>query len=574
MKKNPKGYVSFVLHAHLPFIHHPESKDYLEEQWLFEAISETYIPLLLNFQKLVEENIDFRITMSMTPPLLNMLDNHLLQQRYIEYLKTHIELAEKEIKRTTYDERVNRLSHYYYDRYSNDLHVFHDIYNDNIIQGFKHFQDLGVLEIITCGATHGYFPILYVNEKTIRAQIGIGVQTYEKYFGKKPRGIWLPECGYVPESDKYLKEFGIEYIITESHGILYANPTPIYGTLSPIVSPEGIVAFGRDMESSRQVWSSINGYPGDFNYREFYRDIGYDADYEYIKPYIAVNGVRVNTGIKYHRITGPTENKDTYDVQWAKDSAEKQAGHFLNSRIEQIEEATKYMDKPPVVLCPYDAELYGHWWYEGPYWLYILFKKIYYDQDKFDLITPSEYIDKYPEIQVCSPCRSSWGANGYSEVWLNETNDYAHKHLHKIGDNMTKLAYDYSSFADSLDAEFETWKGNSNLYDYIHINTTSMGKLQNTKLSILSKEQKEKIIKFRAINQCARELLLLQSSDWLFIITNGTMVDYAKKRIKDHTGRFQKLYEQIIQDNIDKKFLQSLEEKDCIFPEIDFRIYR
>ena len=139
---------------------------------------------------------------------------------------------------------------------------------------------------------------------------------------------------------------------------------------------------------------------------------------------------------------------------------------------------------------------------------------------------------------------------------------------------MTKLAYDYSSFADSLDAEFETWKGNSNLYDYIHINTTSMGKLQNTKLSILSKEQKEKIIKFRAINQCARELLLLQSSDWLFIITNGTMVDYAKKRIKDHTGRFQKLYEQIIQDNIDKKFLQSLEEKDCIFPEIDFRIYR
>ena len=232
------------------------------------------------------------------------------------------------------------------------------------------------------------------------------------------------------------------------------------------------------------------------------------------------------------------------------------------------------MDKPPVVLCPYDAELYGHWWYEGPYWLYILFKKIYYDQDKFDLITPSEYIDKYPEIQVCSPCRSSWGANGYSEVWLNETNDYAHKHLHKIGDNMTKLAYDYSSFADSLDAEFETWKGNSNLYDYIHINTTSMGKLQNTKLSILSKEQKEKIIKFRAINQCARELLLLQSSDWLFIITNGTMVDYAKKRIKDHTGRFQKLYEQITQDNIDKKFLQSLEEKDCIFPEIDFRMYR
>ena len=174
----------------------------------------------------------------------------------------------------------------------------------------------------------GYFPILYVNEKTVKAQIAVGVQTYERYFGKKPRGIWLPECGYVPEADKYLKEFGIEYIITETHGILYANPTPIYGTFAPIVSPEGVVAFGRDIESSRQVWSSINGYPGDFNYREWYRDIGYEADYDYIKPYIAHNGVRVPTGIKYYRITGKTEFKDYYNVQWAKDSAEKQAGHF------------------------------------------------------------------------------------------------------------------------------------------------------------------------------------------------------------------------------------------------------
>ena len=256
--KDIKGYVSFVLHAHLPYIHHPESEEYLEEEWLFEAISETYIPLLLNFQKLVDEKIDFRITMTMTPPLLNMLDNKLLQKRYIKYLKKRIELSKKEIIRTKNDKRLNELSKYYLDRYSNDLYVFKEIYNCNIITGFKHFQDLGVLEIITCGATHGYFPILYVNEKTVRAQIGIGVETYKKYFGKNPRGIWLPECGYVPEAEKYLKEFGIEYIITETHGVLYADPTPIYGTFAPIVSPNNIVAFARDVESSRQVWSSIN----------------------------------------------------------------------------------------------------------------------------------------------------------------------------------------------------------------------------------------------------------------------------------------------------------------------------
>ncbi len=256
--ESKKGYVSFILHAHLPFIHHPESEDYLEEEWLFEAISETYIPLLLNFKKLEEEKVDFRITMSITPPLLSMLDNKLLQRRYIKYLKKHIELCKKEVVRTSSDKRVNELSNYYLNRYSNDLHVFKNIYNCNLIEGFKYFQDIGVLEIITCGATHGYFPILYVNKKAVKAQIAVGVQTYEKYFGKKPRGIWLPECGYVPEADKYLKEFGIEYIITESHGILYADPTPIYGTFAPIVSPEGIVAFGRDIESSRQVWSSIS----------------------------------------------------------------------------------------------------------------------------------------------------------------------------------------------------------------------------------------------------------------------------------------------------------------------------
>ena len=256
-----KGYVSFVLHAHLPFIHHPESEDYLEEQWLFEAISETYIPLLIAFKKLEEEKVCFRITMSMTPPLLNMLDNKLLQERYIKYLNAHIELAKKEIDRTKDNQKENELANYYFNRYSNDLHLFKKEYNCNLINAFKHFQDAGFLEIITCGATHGYFPILYVNEKTVKAQIGIGVQTYEKYFGRKPRGIWLPECGYVPEADKYLKEFGIDYIITESHGILYSDPTPIYGTFAPIVSPEGVIAFGRDIESSRQVWSSINGYP-------------------------------------------------------------------------------------------------------------------------------------------------------------------------------------------------------------------------------------------------------------------------------------------------------------------------
>lgn len=119
-----KGYLNFILHAHLPFVYHPEDSTYLEEEWLFEAISETYIPLLKNYQKLVDEGVDFRITMSMTPPLLNMLDSILLKKRYIKYLQKHIELSEKEIERNKDNERIKVLSEYYYSRYSEDLRFF------------------------------------------------------------------------------------------------------------------------------------------------------------------------------------------------------------------------------------------------------------------------------------------------------------------------------------------------------------------------------------------------------------------------------------------------------------------
>jgi 1,4-alpha-glucan branching enzyme len=217
-----------------------------------------------------------------------------------------------------------------------------------------------------------------------------------------------------------------------------------------------------------------------------------------------------------------------------------QAGHFFDCRQKQINELSGKTHNPPIIVCPYDAELYGHWWYEGPDWLYTLAKKVYYDKCNFELITPGEYIEKYPEIQVSTPCRSSWGARGYSEVWLNTTNDYIHRHLHVAGDRMCEMANMFPN--ESNDS-----------------------------------------IKRRIMNQAARELVLAQSSDWLFIITNGTMVDYAKKRVKEHIGRFTKLYlwikedENLRNNNIladDKlEFLECIEKKDCIFPEMDYMLY-
>ena len=218
------------------------------------------------------------------------------------------------------------------------------------------------------------------------------------------------------------------------------------------------------------------------------------------------------------------------------------------------------MYKLSIIICTYNAELYRYCWYEGPYLLYILFKKIYYDECNFELITPSEYIDKYPEIQECEPCRSSWGANGYSEVWLNPSNDYAHKHLHTAGDRMCEVAYDFRNCYEDL-KEMEN-----------EILELKASKKTITKITY-TKKYKETKLKVRALNQMARELLLAQSSDWLFIITNNTMVDYAHKRIKDHIRRFTKLYYQVKENKIDSTFLKDIEEKDAIFPDIDYRIY-
>ena len=131
---------------------------YLEESWLFEAISETYIPLLSSFFKLIEEGIDFRITMSLTPPILSMLDNTLLKQRYLIYLKEKINLSALEIERTKENNEINNLSKHYYDKYTNDLNFYLNFAKSDLISLFKLLQDLGYLEIITCGATHRIFP--------------------------------------------------------------------------------------------------------------------------------------------------------------------------------------------------------------------------------------------------------------------------------------------------------------------------------------------------------------------------------------------------------------------------------
>jgi len=347
-----KGYLSLILHAHLPFVRHPEYREFLEEDWLFEAITETYIPLIDVFDKLIDEGIDFRITMSLTPPLISMLTDELLQSRYIRYVEKRIQLSEKEIERTKHQPEFNRLAQMYHKHFTNARYVYAEKYHRNIINAFKKFQDMGKLEVITCGATHGYLPLMNNNVNAMRAQINVAVQHYEKHFGRKPRGIWLPECAYEPGIDQLLKDAGIRFFITETHGILFASPRPKYGNYAPVYCPTGVAAFGRDMESSRQVWSSKEGYPGDFFYRDFYRDVGFDLDYDYIRPYLHGDGKRTNVGIKYYRITGKTDHKEPYSPERAQDKAAEHAGNFMFNRENRLNTSPRSWTANPSLLRP------------------------------------------------------------------------------------------------------------------------------------------------------------------------------------------------------------------------------
>ncbi len=515
------------MHGHLPFVRHPEHEHFLEEDWLYEAMTETYIPLLSIFEKLLEEKIDFRLTMTLSPTLLSMLQDGLLQSRYLNHINKLIELGHKESERTRWQPEFNQLANHYLASFYSCRDLF-ERYQRNLAAAFKRFQDAGKLEVITCGATHGYFPLMDVAKASIRAQVKVASGHYEKTFGIKPKGIWLPECGYNPGDDEILKEAGIRYFFTDAHGLLHGAPRPKYGVFAPVYCKSGVACFARDLESSKQVWSSIEGYPGDYEYREFYRDVGFDLDYDYIKPYIHPDGIRVNTGIKYFRITG-SEQKQPYNVHAAAEKAAQHAGNFMFNREIQVEYLYGLMQKKPIIISPYDAELFGHWWYEGPQWLDFLIRKIHFDQKTIRMITPSEYLQENPRNQVVTPSMSSWGWKGYSEMWLQGPNDWVYQHLHAASSRMTDLA---RSFPHA-----------------------------------------EGILK-RALNQALRELLLAQSSDWAFIMGTGTHVSYALKRTKDHLLHFLRLYEDIKANSIDELWLSGIESKDNLFPDIDYRVHQ
>jgi 1,4-alpha-glucan branching enzyme len=525
-----KGYLTIVLHAHLPYVRHPEYDSFLEETWLFEAIIDTYVPLLRVLEGFAADRMPARLTVSLSPPLMAMLRDPVLIERFLAHLGKLSRLGDREILRNHGDSRLTEVARLYRRMLHETEEWFVGRYDRDLLAAFGRLQEAGVIEIVTANATHGFLPILKTRPSAVRAQLRVAADCYRRTFGRTVPGFWLAECGYYPGLEELVEQAGGRYFFVDTHGILNAADRPRYGYLAPLACPNGVAAFGRDPASSRQVWSAHDGYPGDPWYRDFYRDIGFDLDFDYIRPFILDGHTRIFTGFKYHRITGATDTKEIYEPERARQRADAHAEDFLRRQIEAVRRYAPAMDRPPLIVALYDAELFGHWWFEGPQFLDYFVRKLVCDQNVVELVTPSDYLGRHGCPQTATPSASSWGEHGYSGFWINPGNDWIYRHLHDAAGRMRALAQAHSR------ADRTALEG-------------------------------------RALNQAARALLLAQASDWPFIMKTGTSVDYADGRVRDHLARFHWLADGIDAGRIDAAKLAALEAMDNIFPEIDYRVF-
>ena len=534
------GYLALILHAHLPFVRHPEHQEFLEENWFFEAVTETYLPLLGMMQRLVRDEVPFQLTMTVTPTLCAMFQDQLLRDRYLRHLDRSIALAGREIDRNHNNNQLRELSQFYYNNFSECRSRFLECGGD-LLAEFRKLRETGRLEIMASAATHGLLPLLQSSPEAVRAQVQIGCDVHRATFGVDPAGFWLPECAYAPGLETILQEANLRWFVVDANGLMFGEPQPRRAIYAPCYTPAGPAVFARDRDPSRQVWSATEGYPGHPAYRDFYRDIGFDLPVEYIWPESHAPLVRKFTGLKYHRITGPGDAKELYDPAAARKVAEIHASHFLEARRQQLNEL-RTLDFDPIVVVPFDAELFGHWWFEGPQFLesFIrqaahphqdlrLVNKDSYGEHDLQLTTPTAFLADHPTQQTLTPAASSWGENGHLAVWLDETNSWIYPHLHSLARRMTEVT-----------------------------------KMHGSNDGMITK---------RVLQQLARELLLAQSSDWPFLIKTGTASHYATKRVTDHLLRFNRLYEQFTNGKVDEDFLSNCEWRDNPFPDLNWRYY-
>jgi 1,4-alpha-glucan branching enzyme len=554
-----KGAFTFVLHSHLPYSRKAGRWPHGEE-WLHEGISETYLPLLNALYDLKDEGCPFKLTLGLTPVLVEQLDDKLILEHFRIYIEDKIKRAAGDIARFEKESNghLAYLARYYREYYQNLLNTFENRFGGRIIGPLKILQDEGNLEILTSAATHAYLPLLE-RDSSVYGQLRTGTEAYRRHFGRSPRGIWLPECGYRPAiyagtgSQSYRKP-GFEYFLANlGIGLFFAETHTIEGgepvgkATGAIIGPYGdiprryvvpladykeptmkttflpywvqstepsvdVAVVGRNNRTGMQVWSADWGYPGDFDYREFHKKDGV-------------------SGLQYWRVTNALRDlgdKDYYYPDWAAGKVEQHASHFVTLVTEMVADFYSQNQKQGIVAAAYDTELFGHWWFEGVTWVKQVLKQLA-TSETVELTTASDYIEKHPPEDVLALKEGSWGQAGNHFTWLNTDTEWMWPLIHNAEIKMEQLVVKYPE-----------------------------AKGENA----------------RHLNQAARELLLLESSDWPFLITTGQAREYAIKRFQEHVERFETLADIALTGKINaaaQDYYHEVYELDNIFPDIDYR---
>ena len=525
------GKILFLMHAHLPFVRHPEFERFFEENWLFEAIAETYLPLVQAMRRLLEKGVPGTLNLSVSPPLIEMLSDGSLIEKFSEHLKKQLELIEKEVARNAGTE-LEQLSRFYLSRQQTLIDLWENRLHRNLLAEFLELEKAGKLNLLTCVGTHPFLPAYQSDPASIRMQLDVTVRCFERAFGRKPRGVWLPECGYFPGLDKFLAEFGLHYFFLETHGVLLATPTPKYGVFTPLRTTQGLYCMGREQKSSMEVWSRRTGYPGHPEYREFFTDIAKDRTRDYLGEYFFAGDTPIDSGFKYNRITGG-EHKEIYRPWNAMRLAEDHARLFVVNRETTISELLVNMEgNRAAMLCPYDAELFGHWWFEGPLFLEAMLERAA-SSSVIEFAGADEIMTSSADPESHEPAFSSWGEGGFGSVWINGETDKYYPQSYRLRAMIDHLIAIRQKMGES----------------------SPRGKLLT-----------------RYIKQMERELMLFQSSDWAFMIHNHSADGYARRRLDDHYNNGHTLFAEAckaILKNTDKpaahSVLPKLEKTNSIF---------
>ena len=510
------GDLALVLHAHLPYVRSSEPGS-LEEDWYFQALQECYLPLLAVLEAAAADSSQHaRITLGLSPTLLSLLADRRLNARFLPWLVQRQQLLERAPA-----EHATAAAHL-----AQQLQQVAQQWLDcegQLVPRFRQLQQQGVVDLITCGATHGYLPLLREVPEAVRAQLLNAVREHERQLGERPLGIWLPECAYYEGLDQQLVEVGLRYSVLDGHGLLHALPRPRYGVFAPICSPAGVAFFARDGNATLPVWSAREGYPGDGAYREFHRDMGWDLPEEELQG-LGIPSRRP-LGLKLHRVTAqgcPLDHKQPYEPAAAAARLREHGAAYLQGRAQELQQLATSMEQRPLLVAPFDAELFGHWWFEGPQFLASLFHQA--RAAGVHLVTLREALQQRPNLQVCCPSPSSWGQGGYHDYWLNDSNAWV----------------------------IPEWQ------------RASRAMVRRVNRGVANPGQRD------LLTQAGRELLLAQSSDWSFILRAGTTTELAKERIERHLDRFWRLINAIETNTTPPAaWLRALQHEDGLFPRLN-----